>query len=108
MDSLLSHQAEPTGTEEDKFNKTQDVSLDDQDEEAKELASLIEAKSCGAYVCLAIALGMDTGLFDVMIALAQPKTCQEIADAGNLKERYMYTLILNLKKQKNFRLISAD
>ncbi|XP_033647182.1 uncharacterized protein LOC117306783 [Asterias rubens] len=82
-------EAEPTGTEEDKFNKTQDVSLDDQDEEAKELASLIEAKSCGAYVCLAIALGMDTGLFDVMIALAQPKTCQEIADAGNLKERYV-------------------
>ena len=32
---------------------------------------------------------MDTGLFNVMISLGQPKTCQEIADAGKYKERYV-------------------
>ncbi|XP_038078783.1 uncharacterized protein LOC119746072 [Patiria miniata] len=39
--------------------------------------------------CISLAMGIETGLFKVMIDLGEPKTCQEIADAGNYKERYV-------------------
>ncbi len=36
---------------------------------------------------LAVAMGIETGLFQVMIATDTPRTSQEIADAGSFKER---------------------
>ncbi|XP_072174260.1 uncharacterized protein [Diadema setosum] len=42
------------------------------------------------YKALAVAFGLQTGLFKTMIELSPtPKTSQEIADAGNFKERYV-------------------
>ena len=36
-------------------------------------------------------MGMETGLFEVMISMGEtPQTSQEIADVANLKERYAY------------------
>ena len=41
-----------------------------------------------SLVCMSVAMGIETGLFKAMISLGEePKTSQEIADAGNFKER---------------------
>ena len=37
--------------------------------------------------CLAVAMGIETGLFQAMIDLGRPTSSQELADAGNYKER---------------------
>ena len=57
------------------------------EETALGFSSLVGAKVSDGLLSLAIAVGKDTGLFDVMISFHQPKTCQEIADAGKYKER---------------------
>ncbi|XP_072050732.1 S-adenosylmethionine-dependent methyltransferase Rv2258c-like isoform X1 [Amphiura filiformis] len=43
----------------------------------------------GGFMTMAIGLGVDTGLFDVMCSMDGPKTSQEIADLAGLKERYV-------------------
>ncbi len=43
----------------------------------------------GGFLTMAIGMGVDTGLFDVMCDMDGPKTSQEIADLANLKERYL-------------------
>ena len=40
------------------------------------------------FTALGISLGSKLGIFDLMISFDQPKTSQEIADAGGFKERY--------------------
>ena len=39
------------------------------------------------FTALGITLGSKLGIFDLMISFDQPKTSQEIADAGGFKER---------------------
>ena len=39
------------------------------------------------FSALGTALGSKLGLFDLMISFDEPKTSQEIADAGGFKER---------------------
>ena len=57
-------------------------------ETAEEFLLCMEQKLRGGVVGLGIAVGMQTGLFEVMISMeGEPKTSQEIADAGNFKER---------------------
>ncbi|XP_038079119.1 ubiquinone/menaquinone biosynthesis C-methyltransferase UbiE-like [Patiria miniata] len=59
-------------------------------ETAEEFLASMEKNLVGGMVGLGVAMGMETGLFDVMISLGgEPKTSQEIADAGNFKERYV-------------------
>ena len=58
-------------------------------ETAQEFLASMEQKLLGGMMGLGIAMGMQTGLFEVMISLGEePKTSQEIADVANLKERY--------------------
>ncbi|XP_022081394.1 uncharacterized protein LOC110974220 isoform X2 [Acanthaster planci] len=56
---------------------------------AGDFSAHIRAIVASGLYCLSIGLGMETGLFDVMMSLGQPKTCQEIANAGKYKERYV-------------------
>ena len=57
------------------------------DDSKQEFSSRMMDVAFSGLKCVAIAMGKETGLFDVMIATETPKTSQEIADAGNLKER---------------------
>ncbi|XP_071846087.1 S-adenosylmethionine-dependent methyltransferase Rv2258c-like [Apostichopus japonicus] len=41
------------------------------------------------FTSFGICLGHQVGLFDVLADMKEPKTSQEIADAGNFKERYV-------------------
>ncbi|XP_071805257.1 S-adenosylmethionine-dependent methyltransferase Rv2258c-like [Asterias amurensis] len=59
------------------------------DDSKQEFSSRMMDVALSGLKCVAIAMGKETGLFDVMIATETPKTSQEIADAGNLKERYV-------------------
>ncbi|XP_022097368.1 uncharacterized protein LOC110982906 [Acanthaster planci] len=62
----------------------------DAGETAAEFSSRLLHQISGGLACLGIAMGMQTGLFEVMISLGgEPKTSQEIADAANLRERYV-------------------
>ncbi|XP_022106778.1 uncharacterized protein LOC110987924 [Acanthaster planci] len=66
------------------------MGLLDGNETAEEFLACTEQKLLGGIVGIGIAMGMQTGLFDVMISLkGEPKTSHEIADAGNFKERYV-------------------
>ncbi|XP_038054511.1 uncharacterized protein LOC119726748 isoform X2 [Patiria miniata] len=56
---------------------------------AEAFASVIADKGGGGLPSLALAVGRDVGLLDVMIARGQPMSCQEIAEAGKFKERYV-------------------
>ena len=61
------------------------------DESADDFMAGLEQKLVGGMVGLGVAMGMQTGLFEVLIRLdGQPKTSQEIADAANFKERYCW------------------
>ncbi|XP_022087018.1 uncharacterized protein LOC110977324 [Acanthaster planci] len=59
-------------------------------ETAEEFLADMEKKLVGGMIGIVVAIGMETGLFDVLISLGgEPKTSVEIADAGNFKERYV-------------------
>ena len=50
--------------------------------------SRVTEQLVGGVTGIGIAMGMETGLFDVMITNGEkPHTSQEIADTANLKER---------------------
>ncbi len=59
------------------------------DDSEQEFSSRMTDVAFSGLMCVAIAMGKETGLFEVMIAMDTPKTSQEIADAGKLKERYV-------------------
>ncbi|XP_038076642.1 demethylmenaquinone methyltransferase-like [Patiria miniata] len=60
------------------------------DETAEDFSSRVVRQITGGLACLGIAMGVETGLFDVLISLGgDPKTSQEIADIADLKERYV-------------------
>ena len=62
-------------------------------ETEEEFSGHIKDVAYSGVMCLAIAMGMKTGLFELMVAMETPKTSQEIADAGNLKERHVVYIV---------------
>ncbi|XP_071794724.1 S-adenosylmethionine-dependent methyltransferase Rv2258c-like isoform X1 [Asterias amurensis] len=59
-------------------------------ETSKDFAARLSHQINGGMACLGIAMGMETGLFDVMMSIGENrKTSQEIADLANMKERYV-------------------
>ena len=57
-------------------------------ETSKDFTARLSHQINGGMACLGIAMGMETGLFDVMMSIGENrKTSQEIADLANMKER---------------------
>ena len=56
-------------------------------ETAEEFSSKMADTVSGGYLCLALALGNRSGLWDAMASFDQPKTVKEVADAAGLKPR---------------------
>ena len=52
------------------------------------------------HLCLSVAMGVRTGLFEAMSEMDQPKTATDIAKATNYKERYDLILCIGLKIMK--------
>lgn len=59
------------------------------DESPSEFADRIMKTINSGSLALAISLGVDNGLFDVLVEQKGPKTSQEIAKIAGLKERYV-------------------
>ncbi len=58
------------------------------DETAEDFSTRVTKQLVGGVAGLGIAMGMETGLFDVLIPMGENrKTSQEIADLANMKER---------------------
>lgn len=57
------------------------------DESPSEFADRIMKTINSGSLALAISLGVDNGLFDVLVEQKGPKTSQEIAKIAGLKER---------------------
>ncbi|XP_038060960.1 uncharacterized protein LOC119731772 isoform X1 [Patiria miniata] len=64
-------------------------SKDFSNETEKDFNSRMRSIVNNGITCMTMALGFETGLFKLMISMETPKTCQEIADAGKFKERYV-------------------
>ncbi|XP_033634127.1 ubiquinone/menaquinone biosynthesis C-methyltransferase UbiE-like [Asterias rubens] len=59
-------------------------------ETATEFTSRVTQQLVGGIAGIGLAMGMETGLFDVMISMGgNKKTSQEIADLAGMKERYV-------------------
>lgn len=59
-------------------------------ETPEEFTARVETIFANGFTSFGIDLGYETGLFDILAYMKEdPKTSQEIADAGNLKERYV-------------------
>lgn len=57
-------------------------------ETATEFTSRVTQQLVGGIAGIGLAMGMETGLFDVMISMGgNKKTSQEIADLAGMKER---------------------
>ncbi|XP_022097455.1 uncharacterized protein LOC110982950 [Acanthaster planci] len=65
-------------------------------ETEEEFTARISSKVESGLNCMSVAMGIETGLFRVMISLGEPKTCQDIADAGGYKERYVREWLVNM------------
>ncbi|PIK57178.1 hypothetical protein BSL78_05930 [Apostichopus japonicus] len=58
-------------------------------ETSEEFAARVGAILANGFASLGIALGHEVGLFNILSDMKEPKSSQEIADAGNFKERYV-------------------
>ncbi|XP_072050651.1 S-adenosylmethionine-dependent methyltransferase Rv2258c-like [Amphiura filiformis] len=59
-------------------------------ESSEDFEAYLQNAVHGGYVCMAIGIGLDTGLWQVLCDLdGRPKTAREIADRAGLKERYV-------------------
>ncbi|XP_033634755.1 uncharacterized protein LOC117296022 [Asterias rubens] len=60
------------------------------DESASDFSTRVTQQLVGGIAGMGVAIGMETGLFEMMIAMGESKkTSQEIADLANMKERYV-------------------
>ena len=58
------------------------------DESASDFSTRVTQQLVGGIAGMGVAMGMATGLFEMMIAMGESKkTSQEIADLANMKER---------------------
>ena len=58
------------------------------DESASDFSTRVTQQLVGGIAGMGVAMGMETGLFEMMIAMGESKkTSQEIADLANMKER---------------------
>ena len=82
------------------FEKMSDEKRSISGETSEEFVENVKRNLLGGMVGIVVAIGMETGLFDVLISLeGKPKTSQEIADAGNFKERYVSQRPLGIRHQ---------
>ncbi|PIK39064.1 hypothetical protein BSL78_24091 [Apostichopus japonicus] len=58
-------------------------------ETSEDFAARVGKIMVHGFTSFGISLGHEVGLFDVLADMKEPKTSQEIADAGNFKERYV-------------------
>ncbi len=59
------------------------------DETDQSFSNRVSEQLIGGIAGIGIAMGMETGLFDVMSSLGEsPHTSQEIADTAGMKERF--------------------
>ena len=56
-------------------------------EDSKKFKNYLLELKCGALLTPAIGIGGNLGLFDAIIDMNRPATCEEIAKAGKFKER---------------------
>ncbi|KAJ8029388.1 Sterol 4-C-methyltransferase strm-1 [Holothuria leucospilota] len=58
-------------------------------ESSEDFAARMNSILVKGFTCMSVSIGYELGLFDLLAELKEPKTSQEIADAGNMKERYV-------------------
>ncbi|KAJ8029389.1 2-methoxy-6-polyprenyl-1,4-benzoquinol methylase, mitochondrial [Holothuria leucospilota] len=58
-------------------------------ESSEDFAARMNTVLVHACTSMSISVGYEVGLFDLLAGMKEPKTSQEIADAGDLKERYV-------------------
>ncbi|KAJ8029387.1 Sterol 24-C-methyltransferase [Holothuria leucospilota] len=58
-------------------------------ESTEDFADRMNSMLIQGFTCMSVSIGYELGLFDLLAEMKEPKTSQEIADAGNMKERYV-------------------
>ena len=74
------------------------AALKQSQETSSEFEERFSAMASSAYTLLGVALGGRLGLFNKMAAMEEPWTPQELAEAGDWKERWVWGLAKGLKK----------
>ena len=74
------------------------------DETSAEFEERFSAMTSSAYTVLGVALGSRLGLFHKMALMEEPWTPRELAEAGNWKERWAYSIAMGKCNRNHFSL----